>query len=149
VIQIRRFNLRVYAIIHNEKGEVLLSKERRGGSEFTKFPGGGVELGEGILEALHRELLEELDAEIHSASLFFVNDFFQLSSFRPEDQIVSFYYLVELKNMGKIQEKRRFPLGSQDPSDFEQAQWVRKNSQNFNALTFPIDQMVGDKLLQD
>jgi L-ribulose-5-phosphate 3-epimerase UlaE len=51
--------------------------------------------------------------------------------------------------MGKIQEKRRFPLGSQDPSDFEQAQWVRKNSQNFNALTFPIDQMVGDKLLQD
>ena len=145
MIQIRRFNLRVYAIIHNEKGEVLLSKERRGGSEFTKFPGGGVELGEGILEALHRELLEELDA----ASLFFVNDFFQVSSFRPEDQIVSFYYLVELKNMGKIQEKRRFPLGSQDPSDFEQAQWVRKNSQNFNALTFPIDQMVGDKLLQD
>ena len=149
MIQIKRFNLRVYAIIHNEKGEVLLSKERRGGSEFTKFPGGGVELGEGILDALHRELLEELDAEINSASLFFVNDFFQISSFRPEDQIVSFYYLVELKNMGNIQEKRRSPLGSQDPNDFEQAQWVPKNYLNFNALTFPIDRLVGDKLMQE
>lgn len=149
MIQIKRFNLRVYAIIHNEKGEVLLSKERRGGSEFTKFPGGGVELGEGILDALHRELLEELDAEIKSTSLFFVNDFFQNSSFRPEDQIVSFYYLVELKNMGNIQEKRRYPLGSQDPNDFEQAQWVPKNYLNINALTFPIDRLVGDKLMQD
>jgi ADP-ribose pyrophosphatase YjhB (NUDIX family) len=149
VIQIKRFNLRVYAIIHNEKGEVLLSKERRGGSEFTKFPGGGVELGEGILDALHRELLEELDAEINSASLFFVNDFFQISSFRPEDQIVSFYYLVKLKNMGNIQEKRRSTLGSQDPDDFEQAQWVPKNHLIFNALTFPIDRLVVDKLMQE
>lgn len=146
--QIKRFNLRVYAIIHNEKGEVLLSKERRGGSEFTKFPGGGVELGEGILDALHRELLEELDAEIHTASLFFVNDFFQVSSFRPEDQIVSFYYLVELKNLRKIREERRTPLGSQDATDFEEAQWVPKNSLNFNVLTFPIDREVGDKLIQ-
>jgi len=149
VTQIKRFNLRVYAIIHNEKDEVLLSKERRGGSEFTKFPGGGVELGEGILEALHRELFEELDAEIHSASLFYVNDFFQASSFRPEDQIVSFYYLVELKNRSKIREERRRPLGSKDPNDFEEAQWVTKKSLYFNMLTFPIDRMVGEKLMQD
>jgi len=149
VTQIKRFNLRVYAIIHNEKDEVLLSKERRGGSEFTKFPGGGVEFGEGILEALHRELFEELDAEIHSASLFYVNDFFQVSSFRPEDQIVSFYYLVELKNLEKIREEKRSPVGSHDPNDFEQALWVRKTALNFNVLTFPIDRMVGEKLMQD
>ncbi|TNE74221.1 MAG: NUDIX hydrolase, partial [Bacteroidetes bacterium] len=61
-----RFNIRVYGILLNEKNEVLLSDERRFGTAFTKFPGGGLEWGEGIKDALIRELQEELniDAEI-------------------------------------------------------------------------------------
>ena len=60
------YNLRVYAIIMNSKGEILISDECRNGYSFTKLPGGGLQLGEGLSDCLKRELKEELniDAEI-------------------------------------------------------------------------------------
>lgn len=146
--QIKRFNLRVYAIISNDQGEILISKERRGGFEFTKFPGGGVELGEGILDALIRELREELGAEIDTAEFFYTNDFFQASAFRPEDQIVSFYYRVSLKDVSVITMERKVPLGSVDHNDFEYAVWLKKSRLIINELTFPMDQDVLLKFLE-
>ena len=146
--QIKRFNLRVYAIISNDQGEILISKERRGGFEFTKFPGGGVELGEGILDALIRELREELGAEIDTAEFFYTNDFFQASAFRPEDQIVSFYYRVSLKDVSVITMERKVPLGSLDHNDFEYAVWLKKSRLIIKELTFPMDQDVLLKFLE-
>ena len=64
------FNLRVYGLVINEQQEILLSDERRGGISFTKFPGGGVNENEGILDALHREFREELGSDILSSSFF-------------------------------------------------------------------------------
>lgn len=144
---VKRFNLRVYAIITNSKEEILLSKERRNGFEFTKFPGGGVEFGEGILGALYRELKEELRAEIESASFFYVNDFFQASSFRSEDQVISFYYWVTLENLEAVCLERKTPIGCSDVEDYEQAIWVKKTA-IFELLTFPIDRIVASKMAQ-
>ena len=45
--QIERFNLRVYALLLNPLGQILITREKLGDREFYKFPGGGLELGEG------------------------------------------------------------------------------------------------------
>lgn len=89
-----RFNLRVYAIIQKDD-RILLADESIDGFGFTKFPGGGVEPGEGLLDALRREFREEGGAELYNIRHFYTTDFFQQSAFKPEDQIVSVYYLAD------------------------------------------------------
>ncbi|MBC7616277.1 MAG: NUDIX hydrolase, partial [Pedobacter sp.] len=88
------FNVRVYGLLINENNEVLLSDEREYGMDFTKFPGGGVELGEGLIEALKREFMEECNVEIDVLSHFYTTDFYEKSSFN-ESQVLSIYYLVK------------------------------------------------------
>jgi hypothetical protein len=46
------FVIRVYALILNRQNEILLSDEFRMENAVTKFPGGGLEYGEGTLECL-------------------------------------------------------------------------------------------------
>lgn len=146
---VKRFNLRVYALIINDRQQLLLSKERRGTKEFTKFPGGGVELGEGIIDALHRELKEELGVQIESANLFYVNDFFQASSFKPGDQVISFYYKVNLKEPYEVQCEPKFPIGGVNSTDFEHPMWFFLHEITPNLLDFPTDKTVLLRLLSN
>ena len=53
------FRISLKAYIENEKGEVLVVKER--GRSWWDLPGGGMEHGENIKEALKRELKEEVN----------------------------------------------------------------------------------------
>ena len=39
----KRFNIRVYGILINDRNELLVSDELIKGLQFTKFPGGGLE----------------------------------------------------------------------------------------------------------
>lgn len=138
---IARFNLRVYAIIINENNELLLSHESRNGFEFVKFPGGGVEPGEGISDALSRELKEELNLDIKSKKFFFFNEDFQTSYARNTDQIICFYYKVILKKYPQKFE-RNAPLGSSDNTDFEYGFWKPLMAVSASDFTFPIDKIV-------
>jgi 8-oxo-dGTP diphosphatase len=67
----------VGAMIFNERGEVFLSqrgpkaKNERGTWEF---PGGGVEFGEKLVDAIQREILEEYGMVIEIDSLLGVDD---------------------------------------------------------------------------
>lgn len=88
------FNVRVYGLLVNEEQEVLLSDEFEVGRYFTKFPGGGLEFGEGLIEGLKREFVEECDAEIEVVSHFYTTDFYEKSSFN-DSQVISIYYLVK------------------------------------------------------
>jgi 8-oxo-dGTP pyrophosphatase MutT (NUDIX family) len=136
------FNLRVYALIVNDKNEVLLSDEFRFGKFFTKFPGGGVEFGEGILEALHREMQEELNLKIDEATPFYFNDFLQQSAFQSNNQIVSFYYKVKCDFNGIPMQEYTIPFTEEG----EKQRWHNINLLEIDQLTFPIDKVVLQKL---
>jgi len=90
-----KFNIRVYGILINEKKQVLVADEYIRGGLYTKFPGGGLEFGEGTRDCLKRELKEELGIEAAIGDHIYTTDFFQMSAFRPDDQIISIYYFAK------------------------------------------------------
>src|SRR5690606_29070598 len=130
---IDRFNIRVYAILIQD-GKLLLSTEQYLGKTLVKFPGGGVEYGEGIREPLNREFREELDRAVEIGELLYVTDCFIQSTFIESDQIISFYYLVSTD--GEIE-------GSMTE---HQLSWVELTPDNEASLTFPQDREVFKKL---
>lgn len=56
-------NVGVGAVVENEKGEILMMKERRGHYLGWKFPGGLVDPNESLPDAVTREVLEETGIE--------------------------------------------------------------------------------------
>lgn len=143
------FNIRVYGILINENKEVLVSDEYIRGGYYTKFPGGGLEFGEGTRDCLKRELKEELGIETEIGEHIYTTDFFQLSAFHPGHQIISIYYLVSPL------EELRIPL-KKIPFDFDKEQMAvyekTGETETFrliplseiseDAVTLPIDKKV-------
>jgi ADP-ribose pyrophosphatase YjhB (NUDIX family) len=93
----KRFTIRVYGILMDQTHRVLISKEVFKGIPFTKFPGGGLEYGEGLREALRREYQEELALDVAVGDHIYTTDFFQESAFFEEVQVISIYYVVRSK----------------------------------------------------
>jgi len=88
------FNVRVYGLLINDQNQVLISDEQEYGMQFTKFPGGGLEYGEGLIDGLKREFVEECNVEVEVLSHFYTTDFFVKSAFN-DSQVISVYYLVK------------------------------------------------------
>lgn len=109
------FNIRVYGILINEENKVLVSDEFIRGNYYTKFPGGGLEFGEGTRDCLVREFMEEMNLNVLVEEHLYTTDFFQMSAFNPEHQIVSIYYRVTALEEIKV------PLRDQ-PFDFDESQ---------------------------
>lgn len=137
----KQFNVRIYGLLKNNQGDVLLSDEHRFGRSFTKFPGGGLEWGEGIKDCLVREFKEELNLEIEVGEMFYCTDFFQQSAFNENDQLISIYYWVKLAHgvFGKD-----LPTTLSDAE--EQPRWKPLESISARDLTFPVDKIVAKKL---
>jgi mutator protein MutT len=130
----QRFNIRVYGICINEQNEILLSDETYNGHAFTKFPGGGLEWGEGTRECLKREFLEEFQLEITVGELFYLTDFFQVSAFSANDQVISIYYRIDLP-FEAIHHELRGDKG-------ERLRWKPLADLQESDVTFPIDKQV-------
>src|SRR5689334_19971259 len=70
-----RFTVTAGAIIINESGQVLLLKHRfRAGSGWG-LPGGFIEAGEQPIDALRRELREEIGLEVEDVEIFAARSF--------------------------------------------------------------------------
>jgi 8-oxo-dGTP diphosphatase len=147
------FNIRVYGILLGKNKEVLVSDEFIRGNQYTKFPGGGLEPGEGTRDCLKREFLEEMDLKVLVTDHFYTTDFFQMSAFNPEQQIISIYYQVEAL------EEIRVPIRTK-LFDFDEAQmevyrrtgetetfrFIPWESFSAESVSLPIDKVVADLL---
>ena len=89
------FTIRVYGILINEAKQVLVSDEYIRGGYYTKFPGGGLELGEGTRDCLQREFIEEMNLKVAVGDHIYTTDIYQRSAFNNAHQIVAIYYLVK------------------------------------------------------
>lgn len=70
-----RFTVTAGALIFNRSGQILLLKHRfRAGSGWG-LPGGFLEAGEQPIDALRRELREELDLQIEDVEIFTARSF--------------------------------------------------------------------------
>jgi mutator protein MutT len=141
----KKFNLRVYGILINEKQEVLLSTELRFGKSMIKFPGGGLEFGEGQKECLIREFQEECGIVVEVGDLFYVNDFLQVSAFNPEHQLISFYYVV---NYPKWNELETVDIHFKHEKEGEKLVWRSLNDLTEVDMTFPVDKKVVNLLVK-
>lgn len=144
-----RFNLRVYGVLINDKKQVLVSDEYIRGGYYTKFPGGGLEFGEGTRNCLAREFMEEMNLKVEVGEHIYTTDYFQMSAFNPEHQIISIYYYA------KALEEIKVPLRDK-PFAFDEQQlaiYQQKNEietfrfidwEKFSeeSVTLPIDKIV-------
>ena len=145
-MNISRLVVRVYGLLFNSNGEVLVTDEYQLGMPMTKFPGGGLEFGEGPIECLRREIMEEMGVEIVNVEHFYTTDFFQQAQFFSEAQLLSIYYTANIKD------EKGF-IASTVPFDFELGtdgkqsfRWVDTKELNAEMFTFPIDKVVIEKL---
>ena len=138
--------VRVYGLLFNSDGKLLITDEYQLGMPMTKFPGGGLEFGEGTIDCLRREVLEEMGQEIINVKHFYTTDFFQQAQFFTDAQLLSIYYTATLKN------EKEF-TASPVPFDFEMGidgkqsfRWVDIKDLSSVDFTFPIDKIVFEKL---
>lgn len=109
-----KFNIRVYGLLV-ENDSVLLSEELIRNHWITKFPGGGLEFGEGTRSCLEREFMEEFNVKIQCGEHFYTTDFYIRSAF-DESQVLSIYYFIHRHNSEQ-------PVLSND-SGIQRLKWV-------------------------
>lgn len=132
-----RFNIRVYGVLLNENNELLLSKETYKGKAFTKFPGGGLCLGESLPAGLMREFEEECDLSVSVKKLLFVTETLVPSAF-DDSQVIGVYYLVEA-NFESLKNLRMKNLDVENNST-QSFFWYDWKEMNEDKLDFQMDQ---------
>lgn len=147
------FSIRVYGILINEAKQILVSDEYIRGNYFTKFPGGGMEVGEGTRDCLAREFIEELQLKIEVGEHIYTTDFYQQSAFNAAHQIVSIYYFVTPLHSFVTQIKTTpFEYDEQQLAKYEQTNQIEScrfiDFTNFSpeTVTLPIDKIVAQLL---
>ena len=142
------FNVRVYGLLINDEREILISDEQEYGMRFTKFPGGGLEAGEGLLEGLKREFIEECNAEIEVTGHFYTTDFFVKSAFN-DSQVISVYYLVKNISPLNLAIKTKVFDFDREGDVLQSFRWVKLVDIGAEDFLFPADQHVAKLLMNN
>ena len=141
-----QFTIRIYALIVKDQKEVLVTDEFQMGMKMTKFPGGGMNFGEGTIDCLRRELLEECDQEIEGIEHFYTTDFYQKALFWEDHQLISIYYLARIKEPIKLSISG-VPFDFPEMKNGHQSfRWISAEKLIPDEFTFPIDKHVAHLL---
>ena len=150
------FNVRVYGVLVNENQQVLVCDELIRGNHYTKFPGGGLEYGEGTRDCLKREFIEEMNLKVEVTDHLYTTDFFQESAFFPGHQIISVYYYVKALEPVRVRlNSKPFEFDEQQLSNYdkyneiESFRFIDWNDLSEDCLTLPIDKIVANLVKQD
>ncbi|MEO6301649.1 MAG: NUDIX domain-containing protein [Bacteroidia bacterium] len=143
---VTKFNVRVYGILI-QNNSVLVSDEYIKGNKITKFPGGGLEFGEGTKDCVIREFKEELDLDVEVTEHFYTTDFFVASAFHTKSQVISIYYQVKAKS--KLNFKVSLTAHNYDKKEGAQSlRWIDLKQLKEADLTLIIDKRVGEMLMK-
>lgn len=132
---INKINIRIYAAVLKDR-KVLALHEEYAGDYLMKFPGGGLEFGESVIDCLHREFGEELNLRIKNIEHLYTQENFVASRFRENEQLLSIYYLAEM-----VDEEELLIM---DPC-IERTEWVSLDTEE-NPFPLPVDKIVFEKL---
>ena len=148
IITLAMITVRVYGILINELNQVLVSDEFIRGNYYTKFPGGGLETGEGTRDCLAREFMEEMQLRVEVGDHIYTTDFYQQSAFNPAQQILSIYYYAHpLEPIAVPLKTTAFDFDAQQMAIYAEKQQVETfrfiNWTHFNpdVLSLPIDKI--------
>jgi 8-oxo-dGTP pyrophosphatase MutT (NUDIX family) len=134
----------------NPHQQVLLADEVfKSGTHATKYPGGGLEFGEGLIDCLKREFIEETGIAVEIKEHFYTTDFFVASAYDNDSQVISIYYIVESKDWQKIKTStKKFDLQVEPGKQGESFRWVHiQYLETENTIILPIDKLVTEKLI--
>jgi ADP-ribose pyrophosphatase YjhB (NUDIX family) len=144
-------SVRVYGILLNEEKQVLVSDEYIRGAYYTKFPGGGLEVGEGTRDCLKREFKEEMNLDVAIGEHIYTTDFFQESAFNSAHQILSIYYFANaLESITVPLRNKEFDFDEQQLAIYEAVKQIETfrfvdwNDFSAEKVTLPIDKIVAD-----
>lgn len=130
------FNVRVYVTIVKDQ-KVFALFEEYAGEQLLKFPGGGLEFGESVIECIQRELEEELNLKIENIEHFYTQEDFLVSRFRDSEQLLTIYYLADIVDESDLLIR---------DACIEKAEWVSLHEEN--PFPLPVDKIVFEKLKQ-
>ena len=88
----------VGGLIVNNEGKILLAKSHKWFDKYT-LPGGHVEVGETMREAVAREVKEEVGLDVEVAEMLLVQEAIFVEEFWKRKHFIFFDFLCKTKNM--------------------------------------------------
>lgn len=132
------FNVRVYGLLIVQN-QLLVIQEPFMGKMIRKFPGGGLEFGEGTRDCLKRELKEELNLEVEVKEHFYTQDFFMQSGLKSDEQILMIYYKLEVQDISQLKVIDQ---------EIEELIWIDLEELSPEDLSLQTDQLVVKMFLE-
>tara|TARA_B100001248_G_scaffold249100_1_gene221982 strand:+ start:221 stop:643 length:423 start_codon:yes stop_codon:yes gene_type:complete len=121
-IEAKKFrNVVACVLIKNEKILITSRPKIKTFAGFFEFPGGKVEKGEYLLEALEREMIEELGISLDFSKVFY------LKKYKIHEQNIYLNFFLCLKWFGKIKNKERQKLKWIFPTELNNYNLLKSN----------------------